>query len=94
MRYALVGCGRMGRAVDRLAGERGHSRGVVVDPAVEECGCPSLGDADLSGIDVAFEFTLPTQAESNVEQLVRGGVPLVCCTTGWKPGPCLNELAR
>lgn len=94
MKYALVGCGRMGRAVDRLAAERGHTRGVVVDPAGDVGSCPALDEADLSGIDLAFEFTLPNQAESNVEQLVRAGIPVVCGTTGWEPGPGLHALAR
>ena len=95
MNYALVGRGRMGRTVERLAGERGHRLALVVDPAPGE-GAPSapgVADADFNGIDVAFEFTLPGEAAGNVEALVAAGVPVVCGTTGWTPGPELHRRA-
>jgi 4-hydroxy-tetrahydrodipicolinate reductase len=96
MNYALVGRGRMGCAVERLAGERGHRLALVVDPTPGE-GAPSVSsirEADFTGIDVAFEFTLPGEAAGNVEALVAAGVAVVCGTTGWVPDPRLGRVAK
>ena len=96
MNYALVGRGRMGQAVERLAGERGHRLALVVDPAPGQGApsAPAVGHADFTGIDVAFEFTLPGEAPGNVDALVAAGVPVVCGTTGWTPDPRLHHRAR
>ena len=48
MNYAMVGFGRMGRAVDEQAAARGHCRKVVVDPAGEgPDSLPSIAAAAL-----------------------------------------------
>jgi 4-hydroxy-tetrahydrodipicolinate reductase len=83
--YALVGFGRMGRAVDAAAAARGHRR-VALVPA--PLGRP-LEPADLGGADVAFEFTRAAAAEANLVALLQAGVGVVCGTTGWEPGPGL-----
>jgi len=96
MNYALVGRGRMGRAVERLAAERGHRLALVVDPAPGDGAptAPSVARADFTGIDLAFEFTLPGEAAGNVEALVAAGVPVVCGTTGWTPDVALDPKAK
>jgi len=87
MNYALVGWGRMGQAIDSVAKDRGHQRIAVIDPELEGDGiCNSLDAADLSGAEVAFEFTHPGAAESNVVGLLEAGVAVVCGTTGWNVG--------
>lgn len=89
MRVALVGCGRMGKAIGNAAVARGHEvvARVVRGPAVE------VAEA-CAGTDVAFEFTEPAAAEANVAALVGRGVSTVCGTTGWTPGPELSTLAE
>ena len=84
MRVALVGIGRMGRAIEDVARTRGHE-------IVARIG---RGDdvarvARAARAEVAFEFTNPDQAGANVAQLVELGVPTVSGTTGWDPGPAL-----
>jgi len=89
MRIALVGMGRMGRAIEVVAGTRGHEIAVRVDQ-----GEPPLAET-LQGVgpDVAFEFTQPSAARQNVAALLRLRVPVVCGTTGWDPKD-LEPLAR
>lgn len=84
MNYAVVGYGKMGRAVDAVAGERGHVRKVVVDTSARPAGAVrSVADARWRGVAVAFEFTEPGAAKANVLALLARGIPVVCGTTGW-----------
>lgn len=78
MRYALIGNGKMGRAVDAAAALRGHQRVAIVTRER-----PS--EWDLGGAQVAFEFTSPASAEKNVLALLASGVAVVCGSTGWDP---------
>jgi len=92
LNYAIVGFGRMGRAVDEQASVRGHSRRLVVDPVAR--GADVLAEiraAALGSVDVAFEFTQPGAAEGNVLQLLRAGTPVVCGTTGWQPSDAVRR---
>jgi 4-hydroxy-tetrahydrodipicolinate reductase len=86
VRYALVGYGRMGREIEGVAAARGHQLVSVIDPS--ESGRRvrrRIGDKELAGAEVAFEFTGPASAEANVVALLSAGVPVVCGTTGWDP---------
>jgi 4-hydroxy-tetrahydrodipicolinate reductase len=82
VRLAVIGDGKMGRAIAALAPERGF---VVVaqfgDPAT---GARALTSDALKGCDVAIEFTVPTAAAQNVRTCAVAGVPVVVGTTGWE----------
>jgi 4-hydroxy-tetrahydrodipicolinate reductase len=91
VKYALIGYGRMGRAIEQQAAGRGHIRTASVDPAA---GDPPLDPRRLGGARVAFEFTTPDSAEGNALALLEGGISVVCGTTGWTPSDGLRETAR
>ncbi len=74
---ALIGLGKMGRALEQLAPERGFS---VV--ARLSRGQPVTRES-LNGAAVAIEFTDPSSAPSNVRACVTAGCPVVVGTTGW-----------
>jgi len=82
MRIAIVGHGKMGRAVAALAVERGHTIHAVVDAAGNDAGQALTREA-LTGADVAIEFTRPEAAAGNLTRLIEAGVPTVTGTTGW-----------
>jgi 4-hydroxy-tetrahydrodipicolinate reductase len=88
MRLAIVGYGRMGRAIASLAPARGHEIALVIDQADNPEG-RGLTPERLRGIDAAVEFSTPTAAPQNLARLIEAGIPAVCGTTGWH-----NELAR
>ncbi len=95
MNYAVVGFGKMGRAVDEQASRRGHHRVRIVDPdASGRLASKRLDPDRLRGADVAFEFTAPAAAEGNVVALLEAGIPVVCGTTGWTPGASVRRAAR
>jgi 4-hydroxy-tetrahydrodipicolinate reductase len=92
--YAIIGYGRMGRAIEEQADKRGHSRTAIIDPASDEdTAQPGIARDALKGTDVAFEFTAADAAEANVIALLAAGAHVVCGTTGWKPSAALEAAA-
>jgi 4-hydroxy-tetrahydrodipicolinate reductase len=87
VKFALIGYGKMGKAIDAVARDRGHELVAIVDPAGRGRRVRKrLDGRALGGAKVAFEFTKPSTAESNVIRLLEAGVAVVCGTTGWTPG--------
>jgi 4-hydroxy-tetrahydrodipicolinate reductase len=82
MRIALIGYGRMGRAVEAAALARGHTITAAVDIADNPDGA-ALTRARLDSPDVAIEFTTPTAAPDNIARLIDASLPVVSGTTGW-----------
>lgn len=91
---AIVGVGKMGRMVERLAPE--HDCEVVRRIRSAENGNgDSLTRAALAGVDVAIEFTTPAAAAHNLRQLLEAGIPVVTGTTGWFEAlPEIRKLAE
>lgn len=80
VRVALVGMGKMGRALDALASERGCTIVARLDADDMRRG---LTASDLHGAQVAIEFTTPDAALANADALLAHGCPVVIGTTGW-----------
>ena len=79
-KVALVGMGRMGRALDALAPDRGC---VIVARLDAPEMARGVTREELGGAQVAIEFTTPETALSNAEVLLALGCPVVIGTTGW-----------
>ena len=82
MRIAIIGTGKMGKAITSLAEERGHAIHTIVH-RTENAGGKALTRERLSGADVAVEFTRPDAVVANLERLIELGLPAVTGTTGW-----------
>src|SRR5947207_932966 len=94
MRIALIGYGAMGKLIERLATERGHEIGCVVDDADAGLSSTELADK-LRGCDVAVDFTTAEAVRRNVEACVAAGVPILVGTTGWnKQRETIEKLVR
>ena len=79
MKIALIGYGKMGKTIERIARERGHEIVSVID-------VDNLDDFDseaFKSADVAIEFTVPQVALSNYRRAFASGVAVVSGTTGW-----------
>ncbi len=79
MKLALIGYGKMGKAIEEVAQHRGHEIVIKIDQ-------PNLQDftkENLSKADVAIEFTGPHSAFENVKKCFEFDVPVVCGSTGW-----------
>ena len=79
MKIALLGYGKMGKTIERLARERGHEIVLIVD----ENNRTRCTDEQLKQADVAIEFTMPAVAVENYNWCFRNRVPVVSGTTGW-----------
>lgn len=77
LRLALIGLGKMGRAVEQLAPERDFDVVARISRG-ERVSREALGAAE-----VAIEFTEPSAAAANVRACLGAGVPVVVGTTGW-----------
>lgn len=94
MKIAIIGNGKMGKAVATLATERGHTIHTLVN-RLENAGGRALTAERLAGTDVAIEFTRPDAVVANLERLIGLGIPTVTGTTGWTESlPRLSELVR
>lgn len=91
MRLALVGYGRMGREVERVAQARGHDVAVRLDVDDNEHGVGITGES-FAGIDAAIDFSQPLAVLDNVDRATQIGIPLVIGTSGW--GEHLDEVCR
>jgi len=79
-RLAIVGMGKMGRAIADLAPSHGFEVAARLDHAEMQSG---LTKDMLGGADVAVEFTVPDATPANVRALIAAGCPVVVGTTGW-----------
>jgi 4-hydroxy-tetrahydrodipicolinate reductase len=82
LRIAIVGYGKMGRLVERLAPEHGCDVVHIFRGSDNADGQALTRDAFL-GTDIAIEFTTPLAATTNVRKLIEAGIPVVTGTTGW-----------
>jgi len=76
MKILLVGYGKMGRIIERIAQERGHTIAGRID-------IDNPQDLDTADADVAIEFSRPEAAFDNVRRCLSRKIPVVCGTTGW-----------
>ena len=79
MKIAIIGYGRMGHMIERIAQERGHSVCARIDVEnLADTASPGFREAD-----VAIEFSRPDAAAGNILRAFAAGVPVVSGTTGW-----------
>jgi 4-hydroxy-tetrahydrodipicolinate reductase len=75
MKIALLGYGKMGKVIEKIALERGHEIVLKKDH-----------DSTFAGIenaDVAIDFSVPDSAVVNISECLNSGIPVISGTTGW-----------
>lgn len=82
MNIALVGYGKMGRAIEQVAIQRNHQITARFDINNNRDG-DGLTTESLRHSDVAIEFSTPESAVRNIERLLDLSIPVVVGTTGW-----------
>ncbi len=82
MKIALIGYGKMGKAIEEIAIQRGHEVIIRIGTANRH----EMTKENLQRADAIIEFTRPEAARENVYDCLDAGVPTVCGTTGWNDG--------
>jgi 4-hydroxy-tetrahydrodipicolinate reductase len=78
MKIALIGYGKMGKAIEQIAISHGNeiSARIDVDPS-------DIKQLEQQKHDVAIEFTTPEVAPNNIKRCLDLGIPVLSGTTGW-----------
>ena len=74
MKIALLGYGRMGQAIEKIAIDRGHTIVAKIDKDNPD---------EAYKADVAINFSVPMAAYENITSAIEKKIPVVCGTTGW-----------
>jgi len=75
MNIALLGYGKMGKAIEQVALKRGHQIVLKLDIDHKQF--------DFSDVDLAIDFSDPSAAFQNIHNCIKNGIPVVSGTTGW-----------
>ena len=75
MKIALLGYGKMGQTIEKIAISRGHEIVLIIDKD-----SPAY---DISIADVAIDFSIPNSAVDNISNCLNNNVPIISGTTGW-----------
>jgi 4-hydroxy-tetrahydrodipicolinate reductase len=79
MKIALLGYGKMGKIIEKIALDRKHEIVLKIDYDNQH----DLTAENLQKADVAIEFSTPATVLSNIDRCFNAGVPIVVGTTGW-----------
>ena len=74
MKIALLGYGRMGKEIEKIAISRGHE--IVIRKEINDV-------IDITLADVAIDFSIPDAAFNNISNCITNKVPVISGTTGW-----------
>ena len=74
MKIALLGYGRMGKEIEKIALQRGHE--IVIKTSGKE-------DYDITKANIAIDFSIPNSAFKNISNCINNQVPVISGTTGW-----------
>ena len=75
MNIALLGYGKMGKTIEKIAIDRGHEIVLKIDIDNDSY--------DFTGVDVAIDFSDPSAAYQNIYNCLNNNIPVVSGTTGW-----------
>ncbi|MDP5157089.1 MAG: 4-hydroxy-tetrahydrodipicolinate reductase [Flaviramulus sp.] len=75
MNIALLGYGKMGKTIEKIAINRGHTIVLKIDK--------DDTNYDIKKADVAIDFSIPNVAFNNISNCIKNGIPVISGTTGW-----------
>ncbi len=91
MKLLLLGYGKMGRTIEHIATERGHTVVAKIDQPDDTAWEP----LSASTVDAAIEFSQPNAAVANIRRCLERGIPVISGTTGWlDQKPSLDDYCQ
>ena len=77
MKIAIIGYGKMGKAIEQIAKQRNHEIAIIIDKNDD------VNSLKNQKVDVAIEFSTPETAYQNIITCLNSNIPIVIGTTGW-----------
>ncbi|WP_185871162.1 4-hydroxy-tetrahydrodipicolinate reductase [Blattabacterium cuenoti] len=77
MNIGIIGYGKMGRAIEKIAKNRNHNVSLCYDKT------PKISLLKTVNLDVVIEFSQPESVFNNIKICIENNIPVVCGTTGW-----------
>ena len=74
MKIALLGYGKMGKEIEKIALQRGHK--IVIKNSGKEA-------YNITNADIAIDFSIPNSAFNNISNCINNSIPVISGTTGW-----------
>lgn len=88
MKIAILGYGKMGKAIEKIALDRGHE----ITMKIHRNNQDELNVENLKNADVVIDFSIPDSAKENILMAIEAKTPIVSGTTGWLDD--YNEVAK
>jgi 4-hydroxy-tetrahydrodipicolinate reductase len=82
IKIALIGYGKMGQVIEKLAKERGHEIKAIIDPYSKEAE-KDINEKTLEDVDVCIDFSHPDVVIENIKKIAALKKNIVVGTTGW-----------
>lgn len=79
MKILLVGYGKMGQTIEKIAQDKGHE----IAGRIDKNNLAELANYTSESVDIAIEFTQPDSAIQNIKTCLSNDIPVICGTTGW-----------
>lgn len=83
MNIAIIGHGKMGKEIEKIALARGITIKSIIDPVEKTANYKEITEQSLKDVDVCIDFTRPEVAIENIKKIAKLGKNLVVGTTGW-----------
>jgi 4-hydroxy-tetrahydrodipicolinate reductase len=88
MKIAIIGYGKMGKAIEKIALDQGHEIALKINSE----NLNELSIQNLQQADVAIEFSNPESAYNNIKLCLQAQIPVVSGSTGWTNNKQLTEI--
>jgi len=79
MNIAILGYGKMGKEIEKIACDRNHKIGMIIDIENQQ----NFTIENLKNCNVAIDFSIPSSAFDNIIRCFEAATPIVSGTTGW-----------
>jgi 4-hydroxy-tetrahydrodipicolinate reductase len=83
MNLAIIGYGKMGHEIEKVARARGINVVSTIDPSAADAKYKEINTKSMSNVDVCIEFTHPDSVMGNIEKISKFRKSIVVGTTGW-----------
>lgn len=83
MNIVIIGYGKMGHEIEKVAKAKGITIKSIIDPNIEEAQYKEINEMSMKDVDVCVDFTHPNCVVENIKKISKFKKNIVVGTTGW-----------